>query len=262
MEKDRLTCYCLCSAASTSTAHLLPPSQFLLQQSTSSFHSSAATHEKKRKLVARLKKKENLARRQKAREQLIATAPDPVRGYGPNNQDLWYKSELRKILLFPDEVYEGKAANLGMLDRLPKAGDEILGPVGVKSDDLIMKPPATSTSTTPSTYLSFGLSAEDEKLLLQDLPEADETIATANNTKGQKDGAQAAHKLAEEHKAEAARRILDLANANARGIRFENTRRIIRRFGQGEGTGRSEVVGEFSIPQACYLAAWRLTALA
>lgn len=188
-----------------------------------------------------MKKKENLARRQKAREQLAATAPDPVRGYGPNNENLWYNSELRKILLFPEEVYEGKIAGR-MLERLQDPADEILGPVGIKSDDLIMKGPATST------YLSFGLAEEDEKLLLDKIGKAMTTINTANNAPGQKERSIADIQAAIKHQAEETKRVLDLANANARGIRFENTRRIIRRFGQGQGSGRSEVIGEQRSP--------------
>lgn len=187
-------------------------------------------------MVARLKKKENLARRQKAREQLAATAPDPVRGYGPNNENLWYNSELRKILIFPEEVYEGKTT--GMLESLQNPVDEILGPKGIKSDDLIMKAPATSTT------LNFGLSAEDEKRLLHELPNAVASLQTANHNHLQNNEVLPTVETSKEHQTEALKRTLDLANANARGIRFENTRRIIRRFGQGEGTGRSEVVGE------------------
>lgn len=201
-------------------------------------------------MLARLRKKANLARRHEAQEQLRATAPDTIRGYGPNNQNLWYESELRKILIYPEEVYEGKAGLKGMLESLPNPKDELLGPKGIKSDDLIAKRPSVpDSSSSPSStstplYFNFAMTAEDEKLLMHSLPEANKTLEIANKPANQKEADSPAVEHLEQHKAEITRRILDLANANARGIRFENTRRIIRRFGQGEGSGRSEVQGE------------------
>lgn len=237
-----------CCRASTSTAHVLPSPSPSSQQA-SSFHSSAVAREKKRKMVARLKKKANLARRHEAQEQLRASAPDTVRGYGPNNQNLWYESELRKILLYPEEVYEGKAGLKGMLPSLPNAKDEVLGPVGVKSDDLVATHSSTHESPTSQTdaaspvppYFNFAMTAEDGDFLLTALPEANATLQTATNNSSLQADNMALVQRTEQHKAEATRRILDFANANARGIRFENTRRVIRRFGQGEGSGRCEV---------------------
>lgn len=193
-------------------------------------------------MVARLKKKANIARREQARQQLAATAPDTVRGYGPNKQHVWYDSELRKIMLFPDEVYDGKAGERGPLEPLDNPRDEILGPKGIKSDDILSNKGSESASS-PS-YYNFALSNEDTKLLLESLPEADKTLATANNSPSLRDAALKNLEQAESHKVEATRRVIDLSNANARGVRFENTRRIIRRFGQGEGSGRCEVQGK------------------
>lgn len=199
-------------------------------------------------MVARLRKKANLARRHEAQEQLRASAPDTIRGYGPNNQNLWYESELRKTLMYPEEVYEGKAGLKGMLESLPNPKDEVLGPKGMKSGDLIAKPPAvpeTSSNSSASNppYFSFAMTAEDGEVILKALPEANETLSTANLPATWKTDELPFNQHSESHKADRTRRILDLANANARGIRFENTRRIIRRFGQGEGPGRCEVQG-------------------
>lgn len=239
-------------SASTSTANVLPPTSSSSQQA-SSFHSSAVAHEKKRKMVARLKKKANLARRHAAQEQLRATAPDTIRGYGPNNQNLWYESELRKILLYPEEVYEGKAGLKGMLASLPNPKDEVLGPKGVKSDDILASASSASESSTSTStdssppqplYFNFAMTAEDGDFLFKALPEANMTLKTATNQSNYQADIMPQVQSTEQHKADATRRILDLANTNARGIRFENTRRIIRRFGQGEGSGRCEVQGK------------------
>lgn len=246
-------CIRLHLTASTSTSHVLASTSSSSQQA-SSFHSSAVAHEKKKKMVARLKKKANLARRHEAQEQLRATAPDTIRGYGPNNQNLWYESELRKILLYPEEVYEGKAGLKGMLASLPNPEDEVLGPKGIKSDDIVAptssdsdssssQTTAASSSSTPPIYFNFAMTPEDGDFLFKALPEANITLKTATSQSNHQADIMPQVQSTEQHKAEATRRILDLANANARGIRFENTRRIIRRFGQGEGSGRCEVQG-------------------
>jgi hypothetical protein len=142
-----------------------------------------------------------------------------------------------------------------MLEPLADEQAERLGPKGITSDEIVAKAQSdpSSSESIPLPYFNFALSSEDGKLLLKDLPQAAETLFTANNSSqspqndvtqpSQKEANTELVRQAEAHKAEATRRIMDLANANARGIRFENTRRILRRFGQGEGPGRSEVQG-------------------
>lgn len=190
-----------------------------------------------------------------------------MRGFGPNNEGLWYDSELRKILLFPEEVYNGQAGLKGMLPELPGEKDDTrLGPKGITSDDLIHKPAMESklnetrmtTENEPTStsneldsippYYNFAISPDTAKVIFQDVPEAEKLITTANNTSVMKEDTREHLDHAIEHKRQATSRILDLLNANARGIRFENTRRIIRRFGQGEGPGRVEVQGRLTIP--------------
>ena len=219
-------------------------------------------------MVARLRKKNNLARRTTARQRLEETAPNPIRGYGPGNEKVWLGSELRKILLQKDEVWagptpetqDGAVGDLAMLPPLSSSSAELLGPTGTQallagpSDSQKQSQSTALVSTDPSSqavnapaplpYLNFGLSAEDAKLLFEQLPQAsaelsvDPQYASSRPAKVQK------ALVDEEQKADSLKRILDMRNANSRGIRFENTRRIIRRFGQGEGTGRCEVQGE------------------
>ena len=241
----------------------------MLPSHSHSFHSSAIAHEKKAKLKARIRKKANLSRRQLANEKLKQTAPDPVRGYGPNNDQLWLGSDLRKVLLSQEEVWKGELEEeKGMLPDLEDPNDEQLGPKGnhfmqvpvtrsnrssdTSSDKVTAIPastPSLSPSIPPTPYLNFALTPSDALLLFEQLPKSslaiqlDPSLPEETLARRRSDAAPA-----EASKAEALMRIVDLRNTNARGIRFENTRRIVRRFGQGEGVGRVEVQGELLMP--------------
>lgn len=113
--------------------------------------------------------------------------------------------------------------------------------------------PAMSTSNTSPTdslpYLNFALSPSDADLLFHQLPATNAALSIDPSLPSSAASQRLQNKMVEEdEKAESLKRILDLKNANSRGIRFENTRRILRRFGQGQGTGRPEVQGERSPP--------------
>ena len=217
---------------------------------------------KNAKLKSRLRKRNNLQRRQAANEKLKQTAPDPVRGYGPNQERLWLNSTLKSILLDREEIWKGQLPeSKGMLPALMDPNDERLGPKGgeftqvpvasgsgssTSSESLALPVTSTSTSSIPPTpYLNFALTPSDAALLFEQLPKSavgvqlDPTLPEATRAKREKEA-----EPVEANKVEALRRILDLRNTNSRGIRNENTRRIIRRFGQGEGVGRVEVQGE------------------
>lgn len=264
-------------------------------------------------MVARLRKKANLSRREEAVKELRATAPDPIRGYGPRNEHLWNSCELRRILLDKDAVWaspqqqqqqegggkgaenkvpysgalmlpslaDSRAAVLGPAEpHLPTPGEalpapqsdsasttrELVGlpisghseegsstalvPTGGENTAAISESKTSSRSPDPiftasMPYLNFGLTAEDASLLFQKLPAAhafltSDTLRANDNVL--RDRIEVA-KIEEDKKVDAMKRILDLRNANSRGIRFENTRRILHRFGQGQGSGRSEVQG-------------------
>lgn len=151
-----------------------------------------------------------------------------------------------------------------MLPRLESPQSERLGPSGATS--LLPEPGSIQSSSTalvltnmssrskaddpmPIPYLNFGLSAEDAKLLFEQLPEVSAEFKTSPDLTALRDARVQKDLIDEKQKAESMKRILDLTNANSRGIRFENTRRIVRRFGQGEGTGRCEVQGtQHSLP--------------
>ena len=186
-----------------------------------SFHTSSVNFEKRKKLKARLKRKANIARRTEIKAVLAQTAPDPVRGYGPNNQQVWLESPLYKLLLDKEKVWAGTAGS------------------------------AEGSDSAAQLITNYGLTAETTKLLLQQLPEAQAGVEALQAA--QKAQLSADPKTARDNNAttariagqvDAVRRIIDLRNANSRGIRYENTQRIIDRFTRTGGSGDSEVQGE------------------
>lgn len=264
-------------------------------------------------MVARLRRKANLSRREEAVKELRATAPDPIRGYGPRNEHLWNSCELKRILLDKDAVWaspqqqgEGSGQDIAgkvpysgalMLPSLENSRAAVLGPEEphLPTPGQALPAPAQATPTATITtelaglpvsgssengsstalvaragesraaladstagprnpdpvfaasmpYLNFGLSAEDASLLFEKLPAAHAFLTSDTPTAHEnilRENIEKA-KIEEDKKVDVMKRILDLRNANSRGIRFENTRRILHRFGQGQGSGRSEVQG-------------------
>lgn len=104
------------------------------------------------------------------------------------------------------------------------------------------------------TQLGFGVGEEEKKLLFDELPLASAHMSVAGRPKReQRDATQLGRILAEEQDAELRKanllaKALDLRNANAAGIAFENRRRIIKAFSTSENPfnpGRTEVQGVF-----------------
>lgn len=178
-----------------------------------------------------MKKQTNLSRRHRAQEQLAATAPDPIRGYAKNNESVWLESDLKRLLLDKDAVWRGE---------IPSSSVE------------------GTNGATP--HLNFGLDATESRFLFQELPASSAFLESRGGGGGAVDLAAStlqrrheAAELVERNKTDLIRRILDLRNANSRGIRFENTKRIVQHFSDQtrrdpEGNvkpdpGRTEVQG-------------------
>lgn len=144
----------------------------------------------------------------------IKSKPDPILGYStsiPNGYLAWHNCELKQLILQPDDVWSGK------LDI--KTGD----------DD------------SPS-LLNFGLTEKHKELLFEALPQVssqravlDITNFEAAQQQKQDDVAQA-----EEIKKRALARILDLRNANAKGIEKVNKLRIMKAFSPPAEPGKSQ----------------------
>ncbi|KAF5391886.1 hypothetical protein D9757_001703 [Collybiopsis confluens] len=182
--------------------------------SRSSFHNSA--------LVAASKP---LTRKAKAEvkaekwQQLNANRPDPVFGTRKGNKQLWDQCYLAKIL-----VNEGELAD-------PPKMTPIHLPVG---------------EVRAPSQMGFGVTDTDAEMLFRQLPELSaqsglpDTFGDADKFRKHLE----ANTKRERIKANTFARVVDLRNANADGIAYENKRRVIVAFSTPENPfdpGRTEV---------------------
>lgn len=161
-----------------------------------------------------------------------ANKPNVILGIRPSDEAKWENCDLRKTLVDVDKL-------ISTTELIPST--EPVGPVHL--------PP----------QMSFGIGEAEYKTLFKDLPMVS-TLTTPLR------GANLALEKKEELEAEARRRanaqtrelakanafakLLDLRNANAGGIAYENRRRIIAAFSTPENPfdpGRSEVQGTFKL---------------
>jgi small subunit ribosomal protein S15 len=168
------------------------------------------------------KKANTLIKREKRRKAL-EMRPHVVLGHRPGDEAKWQNCDLAKILVSENEL------------ELPTEGVESAGHL----------PGATQLPI----HLNFGIGETEKQLLFRDLPELsaeavvfanpDHNPETLNSIFGEGQEKEA-FKL--NHFA----KVVDLRNANARGIAYENRRRIILAFSGPENaydTGRTEVQG-------------------
>ncbi|KAI5474846.1 hypothetical protein MNV49_002350 [Pseudohyphozyma bogoriensis] len=210
----------------TASSSLVPISQF---------STTAPTSESKKRRKSRLTLKNHLLKKSSALQAFVAATPDPVLGYGKGKEELWEKSLLKSVLLRREDVW-GET-----VERVEEA-DEL----SVSAANKLRKKRAAEGLDEPEHY-NFGLTEEEVKLLTKDLPEVN---ATRIFSEGPADSVYTS--LAEEKyesaieqeqaKMERLRRIVDLKNADSKGIEAENRRRIFKAFGRKEGdTGSPEV---------------------
>lgn len=104
----------------------------------------------------------------------------------------------------------------------------------------------------PSTFVNYGIGEHEKGTLFHVLPEVTprvtmEAMRLPENADPRKIlAADAALRKVESEKLESFARLVDLRNANARGIAFENRRRVVAAFSEPENptdTGRPEVQG-------------------
>lgn len=143
-----------------------------------------------------------------------------VLGSEYNKEDKWIACDLQKTILSPDAVYSQEAeSNVLHLSE---------GKVNMPS------------------HLSFGIEGgEEKKLLFEVLPAltVERGISTFDEDTVERTKAAMKEEL---QKANMFARLVDLRNANAKGLAYENRRRIIAAFStpeQPNDTGRPEVQG-------------------
>ncbi|BGP13194.1 hypothetical protein JCM10213_000226 [Rhodosporidiobolus nylandii] len=180
------------------------------------FSASAPASESRAKRKTRLVRKANLEKKAQLIRQHDAARPDPVYGFARGNEDLWEKSLLKRILLTKDEVWGSNA-----------------------------DAPAGGEGYTPQLF-NFGLSQETAEQLSNALP----ATAALRSTLGE--GATSVDAVSfsrfeqaadeEQAKRDTLMRIVDLRNADSKGIEVENTRRIVSAFGRTPGDTASPEV--------------------
>jgi small subunit ribosomal protein S15 len=195
--------------------------------SRASFHSSASTHESARQRESRLQKKAAQARREALARGRIADAPHPCLGHRPGKEQLWIKSDLRNTILTSEKILSTPSARAG-------------------EDDVVL----------PRNY-QYGVGPREQRLLMEDLPTVRMQQQTSQLDPFQSDfreDATRAFHVEMKSKGQMAI-LLDLKNADAGGVAFENRRRIIEVFGEPgkkNDSGRTEVQGTSALCVSTY----------
>lgn len=168
-------------------------------------------------------RKVNLANKEGRRKDALANRPSVILGTRPSDEaEKWRKSDLASILVDEAELESSTETELR------------IGKVSLPKQ------------------IGFGLGDVEKKMLFNDLPVLSAqamTLAIVARPYAVADDAAASHRLCEENelrKANMFAKVLDLRNANAAGIAFENRRRIIIAFSTPENPfspGRAEVQG-------------------
>lgn len=180
-------------------------------------------------------RKANKARQDEARARAEASRPHPILGLRPGEEHKWEECELAKLLV--------DATMLQNPSPSPAPAETVKLPAG---------------SVTLPKHLAFGVGEEEKKLLFRILPRlATETRSFTRKTHQQTELGYYQN-VAEEfekrelQKAQVFSTLLDLRNANAAGIAYENRRRIIAAFSGPNNPfdpGRTEVQGTVFLRQ-------------
>ncbi|KAK0209017.1 hypothetical protein DFS33DRAFT_1306951 [Desarmillaria ectypa] len=182
--------------------------------SSSSFiHSSSVLFARQK-----LTKKARNVKKVERREREIANRPSPILGYRPGQEEKWINCALAKVLIDEDELTS------------PPVYDKTALPVG--------------TVEMPQK-LAYGVTDKEARLLFDELP----SKSSERNAMGITHAPGILLSLnvgveKELRKANMFAKVVDLHNANAAGIAYENKRRIIIEFSTPENPwdpGRTEV---------------------
>ena len=179
-------------------------------------HTSAVLCSQATKRIGARNKKINLLETEKRLKVAAENRPSVILGTRPNEEEKWKSCDLAKVLV-------NQAALVSSTELEPK--DFAIGKVNV-----------------PKQF-GFGVDAAEQKMLLNGLPllTADMAQQGELNMTGYRKS-----KERQLQKANMFAKILDLRNANAAGIAYENRRRIIYAFSAKENSfdpGRVEVQG-------------------
>lgn len=209
-------------------------SRSVASTSRAAIHSSA-TVQANLKLKARVAAAANLAKRAERAKQAALNRPHVVLGHRPGDEAKWTNSDLAKILVTEEAILATP-----MLPQDPPSGGVVpvpelpnYGVHGAEKEKLFEVLPAlTAEASTAAKLATAQINVENM---------SQEDMAKAN----------AFHEESEEkerYKAGLLARVVDLRNANARGIAYENRQRCVAAFsepGKANDTGRPEVQGAY-----------------
>ncbi|KAG6885830.1 hypothetical protein C0993_009222 [Termitomyces sp. T159_Od127] len=208
------------------------PSRIIVPSTShSSLHTSAVLHsQSSRQHVSRAIKKSNIARQEERLRKAEENKPSVVLGTRSKDEWKWKRCLLAKILVNEEELFS-------------------------ETNELVPTKLAVG-SIHLAKHSNFGVGEEEKRLLFGALPLITSTqgkdIAAEKTENAHVSGEEIEKKLEawkeklvrERNKANAFAKVIDLRNANAAGIAYENRRRIIEAFSTPENPfdpGRSEV---------------------
>ncbi|GAA5936818.1 hypothetical protein JCM3775_002715 [Rhodotorula graminis] len=239
------------ASTSRATATLTSPAPAPSSQPSHArpFSSSAPAEESKARRKTRLVRKANLEKKVQLVRHNDQARPDPVHGYRKGNDDLWNKSLLNRILLRRDDVWGDVVQVDGNSSSPSSSSSAVVNEQGQSSSGGSSSGDGTPTRYTPKLF-NFGLDAATAEQLSSVLPATSALRATLGDGDGGAPSSVDAVVLerferatdAEERKRDALMRIVDLRNADSKGIEVENTRRIAATFGRTPGDTASPEV--------------------
>ncbi len=176
---------------------------------------STRTRKSQRTLKANIQRREELGR------QAQQNRPHVVLGYKAGDEAKWLDCDLARVLVTPEEIQHTPSPTIN---------------------------PKTLEMNLPR-YFNYGIGENEKDALFEVLPRlsAEGQVAAAGNTTAAEiEATWRNRESAELQKSALFARLVDLRNANARGIAYENRRRIVVTFSEPENpndTGRPEVQG-------------------
>jgi small subunit ribosomal protein S15 len=201
----------LSSTGSQRLAHSSP----LASSWSAGLHTSPTRHAAAKKNI-KLSQKAKTEIKEERYLKALASKPSPILGTRPGEEGKWDKCDLAKVLV----------------------------------DESALR--ASTGPNAPVTHHAFGVSDKSADILLNVLPSvsAEEGLSQSAADAHIKASDLEMNQDREKRKEELFERVIDLRNADAKGIAFENRRRIIHAFSTPENpwdTGRVEVQGTFAI---------------
>jgi len=188
------------------------------------FHTSAASLTQASRRVAVRNKKKNIAQTAVRLKEEEGSRPSVVLGTRTSEEaEKWGNCKLSKVIVHEEELFSTtemypEQFSVGELE-MPKA-------------------------------FGYGVKNAEKKLLFEDLPQATIHMTSQVRHRSISEDSITADSEKEIRKANLLVKALDLRNANAAGIAYENRRRIVEAFSTPDNPfdpGRTEVQGEFGI---------------